>query len=158
MIVRSYSASTPFNNLGIIIITGLLLYLFSRVWIVRGIEDNRAATHVFIHQAWVLKMGNECRFSLYPSICQGSYFLTVELLPLLPVKSLQQNGCFVYFIFRVILAELNNSYRKSKVETKVDLVKWTDEIWREHVDECIANIAFVLQKPKIYKLTSRCVS
>ena len=25
------------------------------------------------------------------------------------------------------------------------LVKWNDEIWREYVDERIANIAFVLQ-------------
>jgi len=44
----------------------------------------------------------------------------------------------------VILAK---SIRK-KAEREGNLIKWNDEFWIEHVDECIAHIAFVLQNQR----------
>lgn len=54
-------------------------------------EQNWAATFIFIHQTRVLKMGDERSFSLDSSVSQGSNFFTVELFPFFPIERLNSN-------------------------------------------------------------------
>lgn len=53
-----------------------------------GIEEDRPAALVFVHQGSVLEMGDEGSLPLNSSICQGGNLFAVEFLPPLPVECL----------------------------------------------------------------------
>lgn len=65
----------------------LLCYLIAGVWAV-CLEQDGAASFILVHQAGILEVGDEGGLPLDPGISQRRHLFAVELLPLLPIKSL----------------------------------------------------------------------
>ena len=139
----------------------LAVYLISRFQTI-GMEKNRPAPLILIHQAWILKMWYQRGPSLDSSISQGGYFLTVELLPFLPIKCLQIKGKISFKIHstgnldslsytwnNILTLVLTFINRGEGPRNKAHLIEWYNVCWWYHVNECISNIAFVLHRHNI---------